>query len=346
MMSMLKNYSVSGPGAWTGRVDDPDDPRSFRWHQIIDFIDLNSRHPFPSKKSGQGFCFIGFCCDEGVKRNLGRPGTSKAPDSIRGECSDLPSRYPGEMRLFDAGNIHCGEEDLETAQGDLAQAVSAILTAGLFPIVLGGGHEIALGHFNGMVDFLGQQGDGATERLGIINFDSHFDLRPYPRGGNSGTMFLQIADGCREKNLDFLYFCLGIQQYGNTVKLFETAERLGVRYVYAKDINEMNLEKIFTKLIKFISEVDRVYLTICTDVFSSAFAPGVSNPQPFGLDPEIVLKLIKHIIHTKKVMGVDVAEVSPRFDQDNRTAKLIAIIIFSIINTRMNLEAETGKRKT
>ncbi|MCK8828275.1 arginase family protein [Natroniella acetigena] len=37
-------------------------------------------------------------------------------------------------------------------------------------------------------------------KIGIINFDAHFYLRPYPNGGNSGTMFRQIADQCKEKD--------------------------------------------------------------------------------------------------------------------------------------------------
>jgi len=67
-------------------------------------------------------------------------------------------------------------------------------------------------------------------------------------------------------------------------------------------------------------------------VFNSAYAPGVSAPQPFGLDPETVLIFIKHAFKTNKVIGLDIAEVSPRFDHDNNTAKLAAVIIYAIIN--------------
>lgn len=337
-MCVLKNYKVARENSWTGRIDDPEDPSSYRWHQVIEFVDLNGTELVPLPPEKKGFCFIGFCCDEGVKRNLGRTGTSKAPASIRLELSNLPCQFPENMNLYEAGDIYCINGDIEAAQKELSQAVSRIFAANLFPIVLGGGHEIALGHYKGILNYKKNDKKFTKKKLGIINFDSHFDLRPYSNGGNSGTMFLQIADQCRESGRDFLYFCIGIQQYGNTVNLFKTAEQLGVQYIYAKDINDMNLEKIYNKLIKYISEIDFIYLTICADVFSSAYAPGVSNPQPFGLDPEIVLKLIKYIIHLNKVVSVDVAEVSPRFDQDNRTAKLMAIIIFSIINTCMNRE--------
>ena len=68
-------------------------------------------------------------------------------------------------------------------------------------------------------------------------------------------------------------------------------------------------------------------------MFNSAFAPGVSATQSIGLDPEVVLPLIKHIIRTRKVKGFDICEISPRFDQDDTTASLGAVIIFTVVNT-------------
>ncbi len=54
--------------------------------------------------------------------------------------------------------------------------------------------------------------------------------------------------------------------------------------------------------------------------------------QPFGMNPEIVLKFLKDVLKTNTVSSLDIAEVSPRFDQDKHTANLIAIIIYAIIN--------------
>ena len=95
----------------------------------------------------------------------------------------------------------------------------------------------------------------------------------------------------------------------------------------------MILEKIDT----FLYKCNSAYVTICTDVFSSAFAPGVSATQSLGLDPEVVLPIIKHILRTRKVRGFDICEISPRFDFDNTTAKLGAVIIFAVVNTLCKL---------
>lgn len=322
-------YSPPKMAVWNGRLDSNDDFDAFRWHQWIRPINLKNPLMHP-KDQILGVAFLGFCCDEGVRRNLGRPGSSKGPDSIRKELSNLPCWFTPDVRLYDAGDILCPDGDLEQSQAALSTAVSTILNSGLFPIVLGGGHEIALGHYNGISNHLSKiQQDF---KLGIINFDAHFDLRPYNSGGSSGTMFRQIADFCQQMNRAFSYLCLGVQRYCNTAALFKTARELGVSYVLSKDIAGDGLWPALEETHHFIASSDHLYLTICSDVFSSAFAPGVSASQPVGLEPEQALKLIKQIIRSGKVRGFDIAEVSPRFDQDNTTANLAKVLIFTVVN--------------
>ncbi len=325
-----KNYKIADKKIWQGRIDSEDNYDAFRWHQWIELIDLNNENlePFNGKL---GFAFIGFCCDEGVRLNKGRVGAAKGPRSIRRELSNLPCRFDRKVKIFDMGDIYCEDCSLEESQKTLSKAVERILSLNLFPIVLGGGHEIAFGHYNGILNYLNNKKEKSN--IGIINFDAHFDLRPYPNGGTSGTMFRQIADICKEKNLKYSYLCLGIQKHSNTIDLFKTADILGAEYILAKDILASEDFSILEKIYDFIKKQDHIYVTICSDVFSSAFAPGVSAAQPLGLDPEKVLKILKYIIRSNKVISFDIAEVSPRFDQDNITANLAKVLIFSIINT-------------
>ncbi|MGM0438087.1 MAG: formimidoylglutamase [Bacillota bacterium] len=322
---------------WDGRIDSETDFKSYRWHQWVDFIDLNQKQE-ALEDNLKGFCFLGYSCDKGVIRNKGRAGAVKGPESIRKELANLPCRFSENVKLYDAGDIICNDHQLEEAQNALADAVEKIKSLNLFPILLGGGHGIAFGHYKGLFNSI----DTQNSCLGIINFDAHFDIRPYPNGGNSGTMFRQIADKCKKEGRDFPYFCVGIQESGNTISLFEKAEDLNTEYILAKNINNFNIMEILEKLNKFIFENDYIYLTICSDVFSSAYAPGVSASNPLGIEPEIALKLIKHIIKSGKVISFDIAEVSPRFDMDNITANLASIIIFAVINTFVN-EDVSGK---
>jgi formiminoglutamase len=335
-MEIFSCYHPPEVISWTGRVDDPDDYNAYRWHQIIELIDISKEKIENLSKGSKGFCFLGFCCDIGVKRNLGRTGASKGPSSIRQEMSNLSCSFSRNTRLFDAGDIHCEDRDLPTAQEDLAKAVKKILSMGLIPIVLGGGHELAFGHYKGIIESL--RGENLKKKnskklsLGIINFDAHFDLRPYGQESSSGSMFSQISDLCQERGIQFSYMCIGIQKHSNTMSLFKRADKLGVNYILAKDISDNTLPQIKQRMGSFLNKNEHIYLTICSDVISSAFAPGVSSPQPFGLQAETTLTLIKHVLGSRKVISFDIAEVSPRFDEDNRTAKLAAIIIYAVVN--------------
>ena len=335
-MASFSSYYPPEATSWTGRIDDPEDFDSYRWHQIVELLDISKEKTVLISNGLRGFCFLGFCCDVGVERNLGRIGASKGPSSIRREMSNLACSFSKNTRLFDAGDIHCRDGDLALAQKDLEKAVKIIRSMGLFPIGLGGGHELAFGHYNGIIESLKDKKLKTKNynvlSLGIINFDAHFDLRPYEQVSSSGSMFSQISDLCKEREIKFSYMCIGIQKHSNTVSLFKRADQLGVNYILAKDISDNTLPEVEQKINSFLTKHEHIYLTICSDVISSAFAPGVSSPQPFGLQAETTLTLIKHVVRSGKVISFDIAEVSPRFDEDNRTAKLAAIIVYAVVN--------------
>jgi formiminoglutamase len=83
-MNLDRNlYKCGLKNQWHGRIDDPADEDSFRWHQCINFIDLNDIHEPTIDKNKTNFAFIGFKCNEGVIRNLGRPGAAKGPEYLR-----------------------------------------------------------------------------------------------------------------------------------------------------------------------------------------------------------------------------------------------------------------------
>ncbi|WP_410055855.1 formimidoylglutamase [Saccharococcus sp. Marseille-Q5394] len=295
---------------WTGRTDDIEDRASFRYHQVIELADIE-------QVSG-GCAIIGFECEEGVRRNKGRLGAAEAPNALRGGLANLPWRFPETARLFDVGNIACDGEDLETAQQQLGEAVTAILSKGAKPIILGGGHETLYGHYLGVRESI-----GIDATLGIVNIDAHFDLRPYDEQPSSGTMFRQIL----EQDENAKYFVAGIQRYGNTQELFDRADLLDVTYVHEDEMIPGQLDKLMEALDDFMEQHDAVMLTLCTDVLNAAFAPGVSAPSPFGLDPSTVRAIIRKVARHEKTRSFDICEVNPALDEDGRTVKLGAYLV-------------------
>jgi formiminoglutamase len=169
--------------------------------------------------------------------------------------------------------------------------------------------------------------------LGVVSFDAHFDLRAADAGASSGTSFWQIARERQEVGQPFDYLCLGIQPSANTVALFSRARELGVEHVTAEEMAGRGLDEVKAILDRFRRRVDSVMVTVDADVVSSAFAPGVSAPQPLGLDPETVVRLLKHLLAQGGTVSLDVAEVSPRFDSDHKTARVAALVIHALVDT-------------
>jgi len=290
----------------------------------------------PDLQVGQtGFVIIGFCCDEGVRRNLGRTGAKEGPDAIRKACASLPVHFDDDLMLVDAGNIYCIDGQLETAQAALSDFITELLSLGYRTLVLGGGHEVVYPHYSAIKNFLKK---GETGRnIGIINFDAHFDLRePGISGPTSGTGFWQIAQDCKDLGMPFRYFPIGIQQHSNTRRLYKTAEELQINYIAAEDFRVGREAQVLDSLQSFMSGSDAIYLTIDLDVFASAYAPGVSAVAPVGTVPDaFFLRILRTILNNKKLMSIDIAELNPLYDQDDRTAKLAAWIVFQSCLSRI-----------
>lgn len=311
---------------WSGRTDHLENRTSFRYHQIVELEKMEAL-----KSIGETCVIIGFESEEGVRRNKGQLGAAKAPNALRSELAKLPWKLSNEKRLADIGTIECVENDLEKAQQQLGEVVNSVLSKKMTPIILGGGHETAYGHYLGVRENIGKEA-----KLGIINIDAHFDLRPYDEQTSSGTMFRQIL----EQDENSSYFVLGIQRYGNTQELFNRADELNVQYILEEDMHYGQMVQLNTEIEKFIQENDWIILTLCTDVLNAAFAPGVSAPSPFGLDPFIVRAIIKTVTSHEKVLSYDISEVNPIMDENNRTVKLGAYLtneaITSFLGGRKN----------
>jgi formiminoglutamase len=304
------------PQNWIGRKSD----QQLFLHEKIEFDAIET-------VAENTIAILGYACDEGVKRNQGRVGAAAGPDTIRRQLGKMPNHLDAEVKFVDCGNVECGNGDMEAAQSMLEQKVLQLLGQKVFPILIGGGHDIAYGHYNGISKYI-----GTNETIGIINFDAHFDLRSNENGNNSGTPFFQIAEDCKENGSVFKYFSLGIRKDANDKTLFKTANDLGVDYIENKGFSKEYAKAIVMKLLDFIQKVDYIYLTIDMDGFSSAYAPGVSAPSPLGFRPKIVLETLEIVIQSKKLISMDIAEMNPTYDFDNQTAKLAASLIHYVIH--------------
>ena len=295
---------------WTGRNDEGENQR---WHQRIT--------PWLEKNQKSGVVLLGVASDEGVKRNQGRIGAAAGPDAIRKKLAN--QAYHLRTPVYDAGNLYCEQNSLETLQEEQANFVCQLLNQNHFPLLVGGGHEIAFGSFLGLQRHL--QPSSTDAPIAIINFDAHFDLRMADRA-NSGTPFSQIAEHCQAQEIPFHYCCLGISEVSNTNSLFTQADQLGVTYLKDEELNHWQFPQIEAKLMEFLHPCQALYLSVDLDVLPAETAPGVSAPAARGISlPELehLLTFIKSVAKNR-LMVTDIAEYNPQYDIDGRTARVAA----------------------
>jgi formiminoglutamase len=315
---MTKLYSpITDHSVWSGRTDAL--PNEYVW-QIIQYLDLNNM-PASLTKISKSYGLLGFESDTGVRRNQGNPGSREGPASFRRALARVPVHSTFE--LYDAGNVTCATDDLETAQTELGTRVANILSCNLMPVVIGGGHETAWGHFQGLTKHY------PDAEIAILNFDAHFDLRPLIDGqfGSSGTPFRQIHDWLKVRNKPFHYYCAGIQPLSNTKSLFDYAKANHVNYLLAEKIHEAPHDLSFIQ--KIIQSPQHIYVSLCLDVFSAAIAPGVSAPQPLGIEVSWVVEALKMLKTSGKVISLDIVELAPSQDIHAVTAKLAAMLLMT-----------------
>jgi formiminoglutamase len=302
------------PEPWAGRIDGATEEH-LRWHQTIEMGDLQS--------DTSGFGIVGFECDEGVKRNKGRIGAKKGPKFLRQACENFPKI--DKNILTDYGDIVCENINLEATQNELADIIAKLQKKGTKTIVFGGGHEVMFGHFSGLrISF-------PNRKIGIINFDAHFDNRAIDPaiGASSGTGFWQIA----QEDKNYAYLAIGIQTNSNTKALFNEADKTNTQYILVDEIFTENQSFIFEKIDHFLNDIDVLYVTLCLDVFASPYAPGVSATAYNGLIPDYFFKKIfKKIAISPKLIAFDIAELNPDLDIDNRTSKLAASLVFELLS--------------
>ncbi|MCX8525707.1 formimidoylglutamase [Chryseobacterium formosus] len=293
---------------WQGRVDGEE----LLYHRIFQRVKEETNYDVISTND---FVVHGFAVDEGVRRNKGRQGAKDAPDIIRKNMSNFPVIRP-DFSLLDFGNIICEDGNLEQTQNELAKNISKVLLKGGKSLVLGGGHEVTFGHYRGVKTAFPEQ------KIGIINFDAHFDNRQPENGvgASSGTGFWQIA---QEGEINSLH--IGIQRNSNTLKLFDTAHQFGMKYILADELFFENLPSIYERVNELVDSVDVLYMTICMDVFNASIAPGVSASAYNGIFADAAfMHLYKHILKNEKLIALDIAEVNPHFDIQDRTARFAA----------------------
>lgn len=267
--------------------------------------------------------------EEGVKRNKGRPGAAEAPDMIRKALYKFtpyhiaPEENITTASIFDFGNLNV-RGSLENIHETLQSVVERVLGLGIIPVVLGGGHDITYPNFCAFVS--------QKKSAGLINVDSHFDVREPNPQRTSGTPFRQILEHSTTLLLPQNFVEVGIQPYANARAHYEYLLDRGSTIFTLQEVQEEGIEKIISLSYEIASNLSElVFVSFDLDAVRGCDAPGVSASYPTGLTADEVLKIGRYVGQQSKTGMIDVVEVNPTYDLDDRTSRLAALMILNFL---------------
>jgi agmatinase len=251
-----------------------------------------------------------------------RSGARFGPNAIRQASLNIES-YSfrsgfdlTDLALHDAGDVDVSMDAKETV--DLTRlVVEDILAAGKMPVALAGEHTATLGIAKGL-------GEKAA-KTAIASFDAHLDLRSEFMGLTlSHTTFMHL-----------------VSKQVKPAKIIEVGTRSACKeelayskkakidFFNSQQIIKQGAEQVLAELKEKLEPYENVYLTVDMDVLDPAYAPAVQNPEPEGITPTALLD-IACALCDKRVVGFDVLEIAPTYDQ-GISAALAAKVAFEML---------------
>jgi len=121
------------------------------------------------------------------------------------------------------------------------------------------------------------------------------------------------------------------------------AKKAGIEFFTAQQIRNQGIKQIVKQLEEELADYENLYLSIDMDVLDPAYAPAVQNPEPEGLETHILLDILYNICDNR-VIGFDVAEVAPNFDQGVSAIQAAKFLIM-LANTLFVFSTSTLNQK-
>ena len=245
-----------------------------------------------------------------------KPGCRFGPDVIRDAFNNIEIFHPNLQvdleiaNIKDYGNIQ--HTVVATEMLEMVEKITNELRKEKKPVViLGGEHLLTLGSYMSF-----------PKEVGYVVFDAHYDLRDeYANTKLSHAAYLRRI--VEKRGAD------NIVHVGARSFVKDELEFLTKNKINSISDKEIRLGNACRQLKDSISTFDELYVSIDLDVVDPAFAPGVGNPEAVGITSRELYDLVTSL-ENKKIVGSDVVELNPSFDNGS-TASLAAKMISTII---------------
>lgn len=259
-----------------------------------------------------------------------RPGARFGPRAVR-EASTLFSFghagaydheddivYLGsETAIVDLGDADIVHTNTQKSHENIELAVRKALEANALPVTIGGDHSInipCINAFDGQMPFH------------ILQIDAHLDFvdeRHGVRNGHGNPM-----RRAAEKSYVTGLTQLGIRNVSSTAKEgYEDARNMGSDILSVRQVRNFGS----TTTAARIPAGAPLYVTIDIDAFCPSIAPGTGTPSHGGFLYYEVLEILQEVAKNHKIIGIDLVEVAPDYDQSGSTAILAAQILLNFL---------------
>ncbi len=249
-----------------------------------------------------------------------RKGSRLAPDAIREASYNFETYNPyfdidlADIPFHDAGDVdisfhNAGDVDItdnctvEQAQAAVGDMVTAILSDGKIPIMLGGEHSLTVPCVRESKNYFND--------LGVVVLDAHFDLRQEYEGqvNSHACVSRRIIEDITDN-----YISIGIRS--GTRDEYSLARSRGITYYSADLVEDKGMPHVLAELSRHLDlDTGHLYLSLDMDVLDPAYAPALGTPEPFGLTDRQVLSLIRRLAPGS--VGFDLVEIAAGFDSGN-----------------------------
>ncbi len=284
---------------------------------------------------GQDVVFVGAPLATGTTV---RPGTRFGPDALR-RISALGYGYNPErgidlkesLTMVDAGDIQVIPANIEKSFDQIALALSYITERSVFPVVLGGDHSIGYPDIRGTAPYI----DG---NIGIIHFDRHSDLseKTYDERMH-GSPFFHATNIPNAPATNLVQ--IGIGGWTGSKAGMGNARERKATVITIEDIERFGIERVMEYALEIAWKGARaVWLSFDIDSVDPAFAPGTGTPEPGGLLPREVFRMVR-LAAREGLQGMELVEVSPPYDVADITSLLGGRVIMEVLATLL----EAGK---
>lgn len=270
-------------------------------------------------------CFIGVPFDLGASY---RVGTRFGPRQIRSESSPIrPFNMATRAAPFDSlsiadiGDVNINPYSLVKSIKTIEETYDNILSHGCRPLSMGGDHTIVLPILRAIKKQYGP--------VGVVHVDAHSDINDMMCGEKiaHGTPFRRaVEEGLIEPRR---VVQIGLRGTGYAADDFDWSRRTGFRVVQVEECWHRSLTPLMAQVRRQMGD-GPVYLSFDIDALDPCFAPGTGTLEIGGLTTVQGIEIIRGC-RGLNIVGADLVEVSPPYDQTGTTAAIAANLIYEML---------------